>query len=83
MVTFVPGFVSQKCADWLDGLKAEAAHRGLDPRDVGQLFSLKAEWERAHPRPGPRSRRSPTTSTTSAQVAGVDHVGLGGDFDGI
>ena len=51
MVTFVPGFVSQECADWLAGLKAEAARRGLDPRDLGQLFSIKPEWEQAHPRP--------------------------------
>ena len=31
----------------------------------------------------PRSLRSPTTWITSAQVAGIDHVGLGSDFDGI
>ena len=62
MVTFVPGFVSQECADWLAALKAEAAGRGLDPKDFAQLFSIKAEWEAAHP--GPRA--------TLAQVA--DHV---------
>jgi glutamate/tyrosine decarboxylase-like PLP-dependent enzyme len=32
-------------------LKAEASRRGLDPRDFGQLFSLKTEWEAAHPPP--------------------------------
>src|ERR1700759_2417103 len=52
MVTFVPGFVSQECADWLAGLKAEASRGGLDPRHLDQLFSIKAEWEQAHPRPG-------------------------------
>src|SRR6516164_8591094 len=35
MVTFVPAFVSQLCADWLAELKAEASRRGLDPRDSG------------------------------------------------
>jgi membrane dipeptidase len=70
MVTFVPGFVSQECASWTAGLKAEAARRGLDPRNLDQLSSIKAEWEQAHPRPG----------STLAQVA--DHIGLGGDFDG-
>ena len=44
MVTFVPGFVSQECADWLAGLKAEAARRGLDPKDFGQLFGFRDEW---------------------------------------
>src|SRR6516164_1558475 len=48
MVTFVPGFVSQQCADWTVGLKAEAARRGLDPRNFDQLLSIKPEWERVH-----------------------------------
>ncbi len=82
MVTFVPGFVSQKCADWLDGLKAEAAHRGLDPRDFGQLFSLKPEWERAHPLPQATLAQVADHVEHVREVAGVEHVGLGGDFDG-
>ena len=65
MVTFVPGFVSQDCSDWLAGLKAEAARRGLDPRDFEQLRSIEPEWEAAHPRlvrvrlPGPSRRQPP------------------------
>jgi len=55
MVTFVPSFVSQPCADWLNDLKAEAVRRGLDPKDFGQLYSVKAEWEDSHPPPKPRS----------------------------
>jgi membrane dipeptidase len=82
MVTFVPGFVSQKCADWLDGLKAEAARRGLDPRDFGQLFSLKPEWERAHPLPQATLAQVADHVEHVREVAGVEHVGLGGDFDG-
>ena len=82
MVTFVPGFVSQECADWLDGLKAEAAHRGLDPRDFDQLFSLKPEWERAHPLPQATLAQVADHVEHVRQVAGVEHVGLGGDFDG-
>jgi membrane dipeptidase len=82
MVTFVPGFVSQKCADWLYGLKAEAAHRGLDPRDFGQLFSLKPEWERAHPLPQATLAQVADHVEHVREVAGVEHVGLGGDFDG-
>ena len=62
MVTFVPGFVSQECADWLAGLKAEAVRRGLDPQNFSELYSVKPEWEAAHPAP----------RATLAQVA--DHV---------
>jgi membrane dipeptidase len=82
MVTFVPGFVSQECADWLTGLKAEAARRGLDSRDFDQLYSIKPEWEAAHPRPQASLAQVADHIDHVRQVAGVDHVGLGGDFDG-
>src|SRR5690349_1802065 len=65
MVTFVPGFVSQECASWTAGLKAEAARRGRDPKDLSKLFSIQPEWERGHPVP----------QATLTQVADhVDHV---------
>ena len=82
MVTFVPSFVSQECADWLAGLKAEAARRGLDPRDLGKLFSIKPEWERAHPLPQATLTQVADHVEHVRKVAGVEHVGLGGDFDG-
>jgi membrane dipeptidase len=82
MVTFVPAFVSQQCADWLDDLKAEAARRGLDPRDLGKLFSFKSEWEQAHPVPEATLAQVADHVDHIREVAGVAHVGLGGDFDG-
>jgi membrane dipeptidase len=82
MVTFVPAFVSQQCADWLADLKAEAAGRGLDPRDLGKLFSIKPEWEQEHPLPQATLAQVADHVDHVRQVAGVEHVGLGGDFDG-
>ncbi len=82
MVTFVPAFVSAECADWLAGLKAEAARRGVDPRDLGQLFSLKPEWELVHPVPQATLAQVADHVEHIRKVAGVEHVGLGGDFDG-
>jgi len=82
MVTFVPAFVSQDCADWMAGLKAEAARRGVDPKDLGQLFSLKPEWELAHPLPQATLAQVADHVEHVRKVAGVEHVGLGGDFDG-
>jgi len=82
MVTFVPGFVSQECADWLAALKAEAARRGLDPRDLSKLFAIKPEWEREHPLPRATLTQVADHIDHVRQVAGVEHVGLGGDFDG-
>jgi membrane dipeptidase len=82
MVTFVPGFVSQACADWMAGLKAEAARRGLDPKDLSKLFSIKPQWEQDHPVPQATLAQVADHIDHVRQVAGVEHVGLGGDFDG-
>jgi membrane dipeptidase len=82
MVTFVPAFVSPECAGWMAGLKAEAARRGLDPRNLSQLFSIKPEWEQDHPVPRATLAQVADHIDHVRRVAGVDHVGLGGDFDG-
>jgi len=85
MVTFVPGFISQPCSDWLASLKAEAARRGLDPRDFGELFSIRSEWQAAHPQPEATLAQVADHIEHVRDVAGVGHVGhvgLGGDFDG-
>jgi len=82
MVTFVPAFVSQACADWMSGLKTEAARRGMDPRNLHELFSLKPEWELAHPVPPATLAQVADHLEHVRKVAGVEHVGLGGDFDG-
>src|SRR5580658_430239 len=82
MVTFVPAFVSQACADWMIGLKAEAARRGGDSRNLHQLFSLKPEWELTHPVPRATLAQVADHVDHVRKVAGVEHVGLGGDFDG-
>ena len=82
MVTFVPGFVSQECADWTVGLKAEVARRGLDPRDFDAVYSVKPEWEQAHPVPSSTLAQVADHVEHVREVAGVAHVGLGGDFDG-
>jgi membrane dipeptidase len=82
MVTFVPGFVSQEAADWLAGLKAETARRGLDTRDLSQVFTVKPEWEAAHPMPQATLAQVADHIEHVRRVAGLEHVGIGGDFDG-
>jgi membrane dipeptidase len=82
MVTFVPAFVSQPCADWMAGLKAEAARRGLDPRNFTQLYSIRDEWAAAHPVPEATLAQVADHVEHVRRVAGIEHVGLGGDFDG-
>jgi membrane dipeptidase len=82
MVTFVPFFVSAQCNDWLAGLTAEAAARGLNPRDLAAVFSLSPEWEAAHPLPAATLGQVADHIEHVRAIAGIEHAGIGGDFDG-
>ena len=82
MVTFVPAFVSQDCADWLVDLKEEAGSRGLDPSNLHQVFGLAAEYAKEHPQPPATLSQVADHAEHVAEVAGIEHVGIGGDFDG-
>jgi membrane dipeptidase len=82
MVTFVPFFVSPECSEWQQGLQASAVARGHDPSDLGAVFALLPEYERAHPMPAATVAQVADHIDHVRAVAGLDHVGLGGDFDG-
>src|SRR5215472_15353330 len=82
MVAFVPAFVSQDCADWLTGLKKEAERRGADPRDLASVFSLMPEWQAEHPMPSATLSQVADHIEHIRDVAGLEHVGIGGDYDG-
>jgi membrane dipeptidase len=83
MVTFVPFFVSQRCADWFAGLKEFAVSRGLDPDRLDEIFGLLPEWRRITPEPPATLSQVADHIEHVREVAGIDHVGIGGDFDGI
>jgi membrane dipeptidase len=82
MVTFVPMFVSQECADWWEGLKSFVANRGRDPRDFADVQDLEPDWTRDHPTPQATLAQVADHCEHVRQVAGIDHIGVGGDFDG-
>ena len=82
MVTFVPMFVSQECADWFSGLKEFVAAKGLDPRSFTDIRSVEPEWKAAHPVPRATLSQVADHIEHVRSVAGVEHMGIGGDFDG-
>lgn len=82
MVTFAATFVSQECADWQLGLVAEAGRRGLDQRDIAQVRSILPEWLAGRPEPRADVTQVADHIDYVREVAGLAHVGLGGDFDG-
>jgi len=82
MVTFVPAFVSEECRQWDLAVSAEMRERGLDPRDYSERMQAAAERAASHPRPNATVAQVADHVEHVRTVAGVEHVGLGGDFDG-
>jgi membrane dipeptidase len=84
MATFVPGFVSQEVADYNTREDAERARLkttlGTDDAVSKQVEDV---WRKANPRPRATIKHVADHIDHLRQIAGIDHVGLGGDFDGI
>jgi membrane dipeptidase len=81
MVTFVPRFVSQAWADWSEEGLALVAADGGDPRRLTELERVLRRREHEAP-PLPTVGDVADHVDHVREVAGLDHVGLGGDFDG-
>ncbi|HEX9538279.1 MAG TPA: dipeptidase [Streptosporangiaceae bacterium] len=82
MVTFVPSFVSPECRDWESDLRAEMERRGMEPWDLASRATVRQEWAPGHPRPVATLAQVANHIEHVREVAGIDHVGIGGDFDG-
>jgi membrane dipeptidase len=82
MVTFVPAFVSEACKEWDDAVLAEMAERGEDRRDWDAHMAASADYARRHPAPVATVADVADHVEHVREVAGIPHVGLGGDFDG-
>jgi membrane dipeptidase len=84
MVTFVPGFLSPQVAAW-NKLQTdeEARLKQQYPSDAGAVTAGVDAWTKAHPAPRATIADAASHIDHIRQVAGIDHIGLGGDFDGI
>lgn len=84
MVNFSAGFLTEECRQWLEGLFVE---RERFTREFGdrspEWYRAQAAWVRANPRPACEVSDVADHIEHIRQVAGVDHVGLGSDFDGV
>jgi membrane dipeptidase len=80
MVTFVPMFVSPAVAEWYDGLADVAVERGEPPTDFEVMSKLMVE----HAASRPEATLDDVVRHVEhvREVAGVDHIGVGSDFDG-
>ncbi|SER22835.1 dipeptidase [Microlunatus flavus] len=80
MVTFVPRFVSPAAAAWAAEVHEAALAAGVDPRDLEALDTFSDTYAR----PCPPATLADVVAHVEhvREVAGLAHVGLGGDFDG-
>ncbi|MEX2663539.1 MAG: dipeptidase [Vicinamibacterales bacterium] len=84
MVTFVPGFLSPKVTAWNALQTAETARLQQQfPDDEAARKAGLDAWTKANPVPRATVGDTADHIDHIRKVAGIDHVGLGGDFDGI
>ena len=89
MVNFAPNYISEERRVWGADRGAEQARYNQPPFGglyIGEPDKAKAafaEWEKAHPEPKVTLAMVADHIDHIAKVAGVDHVGLGGDYDGL
>ncbi|MDX2933080.1 dipeptidase [Streptomyces ipomoeae] len=83
MVTFVPKFVLQAAVDWTAAADENMRVHGFHHLDTTpEAMAVHRAFEERHPRP------VATVSTVAdhldhmREVAGIDHLGIGGDYDG-
>ncbi|WP_433270447.1 dipeptidase [Actinosynnema sp. CS-041913] len=81
MVTFVPAFVSAAYAAWDARLKDAMAAAGERHNDLEAREAFVSSW-------GPEPPRVTLDDVVAhvehaREVAGIDHIGLGGDYDGV
>jgi membrane dipeptidase len=83
MVTFVPSFVSQKLVDHdAARQRAERDARQRGAGDSAAAARAMSAWDASNPPPKATLADVADHIEWVRKVAGIDHVGLGSDFDG-
>jgi membrane dipeptidase len=84
MVTFVTSFVSEDRRLWYDERGKERDRlKELHPEDEDERNRLLEAWKEANPTPKATLRQVADHVDHIRRVAGVRHIGVGGDYDGM
>ncbi|HET9398018.1 MAG TPA: dipeptidase [Sphingomicrobium sp.] len=84
MITFVPPFLSAENWAWGRERSAEEARlKSVYSFDSKRVEAELKKWDVAHPAPAVTVAAVADHIEHAAKVAGHDHVGIGGDLDGI
>lgn len=84
MITFVPSFISEEVRLYRD--KADEVRKRLADEhsdDTDALREALEKWREENPRPVATLAQVADHIDHVREVAGIDHVGIGGDFDGV
>ncbi|QLH22227.1 dipeptidase [Streptomyces sp. Rer75] len=83
MATFVPKFVLPEAGDWTKAADDNMRAHGLHPLELTDAAKkVQRAFEEAHPRPMATAATVADHLDHMREVAGIDHIGIGGDFDG-
>ncbi|MGW0391907.1 dipeptidase [Streptomyces sp. NPDC003042] len=83
MATFVPKFVLQAAVDWTLAADENLRAHGLHHLDTSpEAMALHRAFEARRPRPAATAATVADHLDHMREVAGVDHIGIGGDYDG-
>ncbi|WP_055614801.1 dipeptidase [Streptomyces phaeochromogenes] len=83
MVTFVPKFVLQAAVDWTAAADENMREQGFHHLDTtAEAMKVHRLFEESNPRPVATVPTVADHLDHMREVAGVDHIGIGGDYDG-
>jgi membrane dipeptidase len=83
MVTFVPKFVLAEAIAWTRAAEENLSARGFHHLDsTPAAMEVQREFEAANPPPVATAATVADHLDHMREVAGIDHLGIGGDFDG-
>jgi membrane dipeptidase len=83
MVTFVPSFVARGTMEWLARRDAEAERLRSELNVEADINRRLEEWTKSNPAPVATVSDVADHIDHVRKVAGIDHIGIGSDFDGI
>lgn len=83
MATFVPKFILPAAVEWTKRADENMRAHGVHPLDTTEAgMKVQRAFEEVNPRPRANAATVADHLDHMREVAGIDHLGIGGDYDG-
>ncbi len=84
MATFIPWTIDADAQKWRNAwIKERDRLRAERPDDAAAHAAALTAWEAGNPYPGARLSQVADHIDHIRRIAGIDHIGIGSDFDGV